>query len=114
MHELTYSGSPYSTLRLAKALRESGYEVTVWSSKNGEFKREYECNNIHIEVVPFKLLRDREVIKNFKRFDLLIANSILTGKAVEAIGNFIPTVWYIREAQNIPEFLKMIISVDIY
>lgn len=106
MHELTYSGSPYSTLRLAKALRESGYEVTVWSSKNGEFKREYECNNIHIEVVPFKLLRDREVIKNFKRFDLLIANSILTGKAVEAIGNFIPTVWYIREAQNIPEFFE--------
>lgn len=33
-----------------------------------------------------------------------ICNAIFTRKAAEATENFIPTIWHIMEAENIPEF----------
>ena len=39
IHELTYTGSPASTLRLAKVLVDLGYSVEVWSFEEGEIGR---------------------------------------------------------------------------
>ena len=106
VHELSYSGSPFSTLRLSRALKDLGYFVTVWSFKEGPFRKEYESNGIDIEIVDRNLLRKKETLKKAGNFDLLIANSIITREAVEAIRTVIPTVWYIREAENIPDFFN--------
>lgn len=104
IHEMTYTGSPFSTLRLGRALQELGCNVEVWSYKDGIFRNEYEKSEMVVRIVPETELRRREVIKVVKKFDLMIANTILTRKAVEMAENFIPTIWYIREAENIPEF----------
>lgn len=106
VHELTFSGSPNSTLRLARALKALGYNVETWSYVDGPFRREYENNNIKIDIVAKSDLRNHDVIRRCKKFDLLIANSILTSEAVEGLGAIIPTVWYIREAENIPDFFE--------
>lgn len=104
IHELTYTGSPFSTLRLARALLELGYYVEVWSYKEGEFCKEYREVGIKVEIVPPEKVRNQEVIHNVKKFDLAICNTLLTRKAFEMAEHLIPTIWYIREAENIPEF----------
>lgn len=104
IHELTYTGSPASTLRLAKVLVDLGYSVEVWSFEEGVFRSEYDNAMIKLRIVPAELFRDREIIRNIKRFDLVICNTVFTRKALEAAENIVPTIWYIREAENIPEF----------
>lgn len=104
IYELSYTGSPFSTLRLGRALKELGYCVDVWSYKDGDFKEEFVRFGISVSIVSAAELRNREIIKSVKKYDLMIANTILTRKAVEMAENYIPTIWYIREAENIPEF----------
>lgn len=104
IHELTYTGSPFSTLRLGRALKELGYDVEVWSFLDGLFRENYEQVNIMVRIVSEAELRKKEIIKAVKKFDLVIANTIFTRKAIEMTENYVPTIWYIREAENIPEF----------
>ena len=104
IHELTYTGSPFSTLRLARALMESGYHIEVWSYREGSFRSEYDQAGINVKVIPEDSLRSKDVLHKIKKFDLVICNTLFTRKAVEMAENIVPTIWYIREAENIPEF----------
>lgn len=104
--EMTYSGSPNSTLRLARALVKLGCYVETWSYSDGPFKVEYEKYQIPVRIVTADELRDYKIIHYIKKFDLFIANSIFTSKAYEGISTLIPSYWYIREAHNIPEFFR--------
>ncbi|WP_458458419.1 glycosyltransferase, partial [Pseudobutyrivibrio sp.] len=102
--ELSYSGTPNSSLRLSRALLKAGYFVEVWSYKQGPFADEYKHHNVPIKIVSEKGFRNKKIINEILKFDFSICNSILTSEGFECISSLIPTYWYIREAENIPDF----------
>ena len=104
--ELTYTGTPRSLLRMCKVAKKLGYIPYVWSSKSGPFITEYKQNDIAVEVVPERELSNRNIVSRLKKFDMAICNTIVTDKYAKLCSRYMPTVWYIREATNIPDFLR--------
>lgn len=100
--ELTYSGSAFSSLRIAKVLISEGYEVDVWSYCDGNFRDEYEKYHITTTVIDKRRIYNSNICIQLENYDLLIANTIIVYELADLAKNHIPTVWYIREAQNIP------------
>lgn len=102
--EMTYSGTPRSLLRMCKVVQELGYGITVWSMKKGPFVMEFKKEAIEVQIVSDeKLQQEIEVIKGF---DLAVCNTVMTHRYVSLFCQYIPTVWYIREATNITDFIK--------
>ncbi len=104
--ELIYAGAPKSLLRMSKTAVALGYRAIVWTKNMGPFVKEYEKNGIPVYVVPENDLKKHNVIEQIKKFDLAICNTILTDRYAKICTKYIPTVWYIREATNIPDFTK--------
>ncbi len=98
--ELVYTGAPRSLLRMCKVASELGYDVTVWSAEPGPFEAEYNSAGFSVEIVPFS----KKITSRIKTFDLAVCNTILTDEYASLCSRYIPTVWYIREATNIPFF----------
>lgn len=98
-HELTYTGAPTSLLRIAKVLLKQGCRLELWSKKEGDYWREFDALNVPVKIVP-----DAEIVNHAKEingFDLAIANTIVSYRFYDESRKYIPTIWYIREAQNI-------------
>jgi glycosyltransferase involved in cell wall biosynthesis len=104
--ELSYSGTPRSTLRMCKVARQIGYNVAIWSAEQGPFEREFRSQGFSVRIVPFTKLRDQEIIALIKTFDLAVCNTILTDEFARVSCRYVPTVWYIREATNVPYFIN--------
>ena len=104
--ELIYTGAPRSMLRMCRVAIDLGYNPIVWSAKPGPFATEFEKINIDILIVPEKDLPKREHINLIKSCDMAICNTIVTDRYARICSYFIPTVWYIREATNIPDFCR--------
>lgn len=104
--ELTYTGTPRSLLRMCKVAVALGYQPIVWSAKPGPFIREYEANDLTVEIVTEKDLEKKTVIDKIKSFDMAVCNTIVTDKYAKKCSLYIPVVWYIREATNIPDFCR--------
>ena len=102
--EMIYSGAPRSLLRMCRVADSLGYNVTVWSFKDGPFRKEFENDGFKVEIVEENKLKDRRDI--ISDFDLAICNTVMTSKCAEICCQIIPTVWYIREATNIPDFIR--------
>lgn len=102
--EMIYTGAPRSLLRMCKVASYLGYRVKVWSAKNGSFISEFNKNNFTVEIVPDNTLNDH--ISEIKSFDMAVCNTIVTSKYAALCCQYIPTVWYIREATNIPDFIR--------
>ena len=106
MHELTYTGTPRSLLRMCKVAVALRYLPVVWSAKYGPFIEEYQKNNIMVEIVPEKELTKPETIQRVQAFDMAVCNTIVTDRYATLCSKYLPTVWYIREATNIPDFCR--------
>lgn len=102
--EMIYSGAPRSLLRMCRSAQGLGYDVTVWSANDGAFKTEYEKSGIQVEIVTEKEIERRK--NQIEKYDLAICNTVMTSKFAEICCQLIPTVWYIREATNIPDFIR--------
>ncbi len=102
--EMTYSGTPRSLLRMCKVARELGYGITVWSAKDGPFIVDYEKENIKVEIISEDHILQK--IEAIKEYDLAVCNTVMTDKYAAVCCQYIPTVWYIREATNIPDFIR--------
>lgn len=100
--ELTYTGSPHSLLRMARAIKKEGAYVEVWSRENGNFIKEFEKENIKVSVYENPFLETGKCAKMISTFDLAISNTVLTEKFYMCAKDIIPTIWYIREAHNLP------------
>ena len=103
-HSFTVSGAPRSLLRIGKVLIGLGYNVEVWSPYGGGIAPEYEKENISVRVVKPSQLYNIEIIRRIKTFDFAICNTILTNEFYSQIRKYIPAVWYIREATNVPDY----------
>ena len=102
-HELTYTGAPHSLLRICKILIKNGAQVEVWSRYDGEFRQEFEKLNVFVRIVSDSLVKTEKIAKLIATFDLAIINTVISHKFFLASRNLIPTIWYIREAHNLPE-----------
>jgi len=103
---LTYTGAPRSLLRMCKVAIDLGYHPVVWSAKDGPLADEFAKINIKVQVVPESELQKRRVIEQIKSFDMAVCNTIETDSYARLCERYIPTVWYIREATNIPDFTR--------
>lgn len=102
--EMIYSGAPRSLLRMCKVARDLGYDVTVWSAKNGPFVTEYAKEDFKVTIVTEEDIKKN--ISKIEKFDMAVCNTVMTSKYAEICCQYIPTVWYIREATNIPDFIR--------
>lgn len=107
--ELSYTGALFSAKRICRVLLENGCEVAVWSHKEGAFEKEFVKLDIKPRIISSNYIYYNENVEDeLKEYDLLIANTINTYALADKAKNIIPTIWYIHEAQNLPEmfFLK--------
>lgn len=102
-HEMTYTGAPNSLLNIAVLLRSKGNYVKVATLKSGEFEREFAKHGFWVRHFDEEKY---EYEKLSKKQDLVIANTIFCGKFALFSQKYVPTILYIREAQNIPELIQ--------
>ena len=95
-HEFTISGSSTAFFRLALHLRGCGHALTVFpcNPADGPMKQRYA--DAAIEIDSSVLLTD---------FDLAIGNTICAAPALLRIGQAMPTVWFVNEAEVALELL---------
>lgn len=104
--ELIYTGAPRSLLRVCRVAKELGYEPIVWSAKDGPFRHEFENDNIYIQIVPAKDIPQKEHLDIISMCECAYCNTIVTDDYVRILEKYIPTIWFIREATNIPSFCR--------
>lgn len=98
---MTYTGAPNSLLNLAVLLRSKGHTISVFTQQSGEFIKEFHKHLIRVKYCDpdsfnYDILND---------YDLAIANTIFCGKFALKAQKYIPTILYIREAENLPEII---------
>lgn len=105
-HELTYTGAPHSLLRICRMLLKNGFDIEVWSAEDGDFKEEFTKLGIMVRIVPNNMIYDPIIADAIRNFDLAIANTLISHRFFNVSKDLVPTIWYIREAQNIPEICR--------
>lgn len=103
--EMTYSGTPRSLLRMCKTALWLGYGVLVWSIKGGPFVEEFQKIGVSVRIVPEGEANSDACRCLIEACDMAVCNTIVTSRFAEICCQYIPTVWYIREATNIPDFI---------
>lgn len=105
--ELEYTGAVQSFRRMCKVLKENGYDVHALSYKNGPFAQEIEKIDVKLSILDADKVGENKLEKFLKSYDLIIANTIETYRIAD-VGQKIgrPTIWYVREADNLPEFFE--------
>ncbi len=101
-HEFSYTGAPHSLLRIAKVIKKLGCYVEVWGPKKGEFLKEFDREKIRYRIVPARDMERDNNLSRLMQFDMCIINTILADEYYAVIRKYLPAVWYIREATNIP------------
>lgn len=59
---------------------------------------------ISVKIIPESNINIDLAYKEARNYSLVIANTIVVYRVVEVFSNLLPVVWYIREAQNLPQF----------
>lgn len=103
-HNLYYEGAPISLFLIAKILKNNNFNVEVLSPIDGDLHKKYLDFGIPVKIMPNFENKKSKFINHCKKFDLIIANTILTYKAVDFIKNIKPVIWFIREAENIKDY----------
>jgi len=105
--EMKYVGAPRSLLRLCKVAAGLGYEPLVWTERAGPFSREFEAYGFPVQVMPPATI-NQSMIDDLKSRNvaLVVCNTVVTDRFVRAFEGKLPVVWYVREATNIPQFLR--------
>lgn len=103
--EMIYSGAPRSLLRMCKTAVWLGYGVEVWSAKGGPFTEEFRKIGISVRIVPEEEADSEKCHSWIEECGMAVCNTIMTSRFAEICCQYIPTVWYIREATNIPDFI---------
>ena len=99
-HDLSLSGAPLILYHLARYLVQNGFTITVLSSSDGPLHELYTQANINVVIEPAALDDARVLAALTVEHGLVLANTILTWRAVHAARAFKrPCVWWIHESQ---------------
>ncbi|WP_257906136.1 glycosyltransferase, family 4 [Campylobacter lari] len=102
--ELEYTGALNSFKRICEVLLNNNYDVEIWSYRRGPFIEEFDRLGVYVEIVEEKNIDLDWIHQRIDKYVLVIANTVVVYKAVELLNDLIPVVWYIREAENLPDF----------
>ena len=106
-HDLALGGAPVVLLWLAEYLQKKGYKVDLWSIRGGVLEESF--NNIGIKVQYVADCRTeirRAYIRQKTPYELIICNTVLTYRYVDALQRFkTPVVWYIHESGLVKQFV---------
>lgn len=103
-HELSLTGAPFVLLNIAKILKSNGFEVVVVSFIGGELKKQFEVENIPVCISQCVQSNVEEIRKLASRFDLVIANTVVTYTTVWHILPVIKPLWLLHETQIFETF----------
>lgn len=104
--ELKYTGALYALLNMATVLKDLGLSVTVLSAYEGSFRKEFIKTGVEVIVCPYERLANKDNTKFIKAFSFCICNTIETSYYYDHISKLIPSIWFIHEATNIPDFIR--------
>ena len=96
-HNLNIEGAPLSLFFIGEILKKLDFKVEVLSLIDGVLRDKY----LDLEIPVYIIDKDKI---NFKKYDLIIANTIVTYKYVNKLKYEIPTIWFIRESNNIQDY----------
>lgn len=105
-HEFTYTGAPHSLRRICNVILKQGHFVEVWGPMDGDFKQEFEKLGVKVRIIPYSALKLPNIKHAIEQFDLALVNTAIPWQAYNEFVNIVPTIWYIREATNLPEICK--------
>ena len=116
-HDLTGSGAPKVVYDVALALKRAGRFVVVVSPSDGRYRQMLQAADITVIIDPLILTAHEASMDLVKNFDLVIANTIVTWRAVEALRKYTTVYWYTHETELVthfatvyPEFAELIRS----
>lgn len=90
-HNLSQSGAPLTLAELAKYLVRTGYEVALYSPKDGPTRKIFESYNIPVIIESTQVNPSSNVIDIVRQIlcsDLVIANTIISYRAIFAAKAF--------------------------
>lgn len=109
-HELTRTGAPGVLYEAAKILKKNNFFPVVLSPVDGPLRQEFLDAGITVIIDP-GFQHKHWLFERFARnFDLVIANTLATGYAVELLNNSLPPViWWLHEGSVALNVLKDLI-----
>lgn len=99
-HEMSLTGAPLILADLARYLTGKGYSITVISPTHGKLVQTFLDIGAEVIINPLILRDARQLLRYLESCDLLVANTILSWRAVysaKAINK--PSVWWVHESQ---------------
>ena len=104
--EMTYSGAPVATLKMAHVLREMGYLVDVWTLHEGPFISEFRRNGFSVKIIYFPEDIGAELDNQISQYRFCICHTIFCSEIASYIQQTVKTVLYIHEAGNIKDLIE--------
>ena len=106
VNNLGCNGAPLYAYSVIQLLRKYNIRIDIWSYCNGMLYDNLVQERINVEIINPEIT-DRDVIgKKCRQYDCLVSFTICTYKIVQICCNLVPTIWYIHEGKNLPEYLK--------
>ena len=105
-HEMTYTGAPNSLLNVSRVLRSHGHSVKVYTQRKGSFSRCFNRYGFKVRFLDLNLTDTDKCKALAKRFDIAICNTIFCSNTALKLQDYLPTILYIREAENLPEIME--------
>lgn len=106
VNNLGCNGAPLFAYSIVQLLRKSNIQIDILSYYEGILYDKLIQERINVEIINPEIT-DRDVIeKKCKAYDCVISFTICTYKIVQICCNLVPTIWYIHEGKNLPEYLK--------
>ncbi len=102
--ELEYTGAVQSFRRICIVLLRNGYLIDVWSYADGPYSEEFRDIGVRVRIVPQEDIDEAYIAREVTKYNLVLANTVVTYKVADMAQDLVPVVWYIREAENLPDF----------
>lgn len=102
--ELQYTGALQSFRRICIVLKNNNYVIDVWSYVDGPYIEEFYKIGINVKIVNEDSINKDFIEKEAIKYNLIIANTVCTFKVADLAKDIVPVIWYIREAENLPDF----------
>ncbi|OQY34963.1 MAG: hypothetical protein B6243_05165, partial [Anaerolineaceae bacterium 4572_5.2] len=104
-HDLSLSGAPLVFWLLARYLKSKGYQITLFSPKDGPLRSKYDEIGVDVKIDPAILDYDKlrgdaiAVAQAMQDYEIVVANTILTWTTIHVARALQkPSVWWIHES----------------
>lgn len=109
-HQLSRTGAPIVLLDMIHVFWEHGYQIEVITMLDGELREELEKMQIPITVQEHFLQQADEFFAYAGRFDLVVANTLVTFEALHLLKYMrIPVLWWLHEGRQYFEYFQKVL-----